>query len=254
MNQLFSIIAVTTLHSHIWFFIALKLKKNDLADVAWGGNFAVAAITSFLLGPQNNIQLLITLLVLVWATRLSIHIYLRNRHKKEDYRYQDMRSKWGSDQIIKSYTNVFLLQTLLALIVVSPVILTNLQNEYQLNIFILLGLFVWTIGFFTETIADIQLTNFKNNQSNHGKIITSGLWKYSRHPNYFGEVLCWWGIFILSLGSPFALFTIIGPLLITLLITKVSGIPLLEKKYENNPEYQKYQKKVSPFFPLPPKA
>jgi steroid 5-alpha reductase family enzyme len=129
-----------------------------------------------------------------------------------------------------------------------PIILVNSSNT-AFTVFDIIGFTVWTIGFLFEAIADFQLLKFKQNLTN--KIIQTGLWKFSRHPNYFGEVLLWWGIFLFAL--PFAFWTIISPLTITFLILFVSGIPMLEKKYENNAEFAEYKKRTSAFFPMMPK-
>jgi steroid 5-alpha reductase family enzyme len=116
------------------------------------------------------------------------------------------------------------------------------------------GLLVWIVGFAFEAAADFQLARFKRSSAGTGRIMTSGLWKYSRHPNYFGEVVLWWGIFIVALSVPLGWATFIGPLVITVLILRVSGIPLLEKKYSGNPDFEEYRRRTSAFFPLPPRA
>ena len=130
----------------------------------------------------------------------------------------------------------------------------NIFGPGNNNPFYYLGLLVWIIGFVFESVADAQLRNFiKTKKSKDKKIMDEGLWKYSRHPNYFGEVTMWWGIFLISVGTNYWPVTIISPVTITYLILKVSGVPLLEKKYQDDPDFRKYAKKTSIFFPLPPK-
>lgn len=237
----------------IWFLFATIKKRNDVADIAWGIGFILVSYFSFFKnGLGFDRGLLVTILVTVWAIRLSTHIYLRNRNKSEDYRYMAWRKKWGKWFYLRSFLQVFLLQGMLMLVVVSPVIITNIYRGNNLSLIDLIGFVVWVIGFFFEAIGDYQLSEFIEIKKK-GQILQSGLWQYSRHPNYFGEVAQWWGIGIIALSVPYGYLGLIGPLTITYLITQVSGIPLLEKKYKDNPDFEVYKKKTSIFFPLPPK-
>lgn len=237
-----------------WFFLALLKKRNDVADIAWGlGFFLIAVLTFYNTGPAIDRGLIATLLVAIWATRLSVHIYLRNRIKKEDYRYKAWREQWGKWFYLRTFFQVFVLQGFFMLLIVSPVVIINIYRGNALNIIDLLGIGIWTLGFYFEAVGDWQLSRFIKNPVNKGKIMQAGLWKYTRHPNYFGEVTQWWGVWIIALSVPYGWIGIIGPLTITFLILKVSGIPLLEKNMSNNPLFQEYKKKTSIFFPLPPK-
>lgn len=193
------------------------------------------------------------MLITFWSLRLSLHLYLRNRKKDEDYRYKEWRQQWGTSIIIRSYFQVFLLQGLFLLIIVSPAIVTTFYPGTSLNLLDFLGVCIWIIGFLFETIGDWQLKKFLKNKANSGKIMKTGLWRYTRHPNYFGEVTMWWGLWIIALSVTYGFYSIIGPITITFLILKVSGIPMLEKKMEENPEFIAYKKRTSAFFPLPPK-
>jgi steroid 5-alpha reductase family enzyme len=132
---------------------------------------------------------------------------------------------------------------------VLPVLFINLGTGGPLGFFDLVGFLVWITGFYFESTGDAQLARFVRDPINKGKIMQSGLWKYTRHPNYFGEVTQWWGIFIISLSVPFGIFTIIGPLTITYLILFVSGVPMLEKKYAGRADFEAYKKRTSVFFP-----
>jgi steroid 5-alpha reductase family enzyme len=244
---------------NIAFIIAQIKKNNGLADMAWGLGFVVVAVTSlFVAGTYTIYQMVITALVALWGFRLFFYIGLRNWSKPEDFRYVNMRKKWGKNVHVKAYFIVFMLQMTFLLIVSLPIQLAaNINKELDLLGWIILGVGVllWFIGFYFEALGDAQLKKFKENPANKGKIMQTGLWKYTRHPNYFGEAVMWWAIFIISMStlSWVALIGIIGSSFITYLLLFVSGVPLLEKKYKSNEAFQAYAKKTSIFFPLPPK-
>ena len=250
MNNFLVILFVIFAFANVCFIISLIKKRNDIADVAWGIGFIIVAWTAFLLNEFSVRGLLVNMLVTIWGFRLAFHIWSRHRGKAEDFRYKAWRESWGKTFLIRSYLQVFILQGFFLFVISLPIIFVNQLNT-AFTIFDIIGVTVWTTGFLFEAIADFQLSKFTENTANKGKIIQTGLWKYSRHPNYFGEVVLWWGIFLFAL--PFGLWTIISPLTITILILFVSGIPLLEKKYENNTEFAEYKKRTSVFFPLPPR-
>ncbi|MDD3995458.1 MAG: DUF1295 domain-containing protein, partial [Bacilli bacterium] len=150
---------------------------------------------------------------------------------------------------INAYFKIFMLQGLLMSIISLPIIFFNASNLEKLNLLNIFGIIIWIIGYIFEVVGDYQLKKFIKNSNNKGKIMTSGLWKYTRHPNYFGESVMWWGIFLITINSSLGYFGIISPIFITFLLVFVSGIPLLEKKYENNKEFQEYAKKTSKFIP-----
>jgi steroid 5-alpha reductase family enzyme len=254
--QMYYVLSVVTLlYVTFWFFISLALKRNDVADIAWGVGFFLATfVTYFTFGMEVDRGLFVMVLVLVWALRLSLHIYSRNKGKKEDYRYKKWRDDWGKWFYVRTYLQVFVLQGVLMLVVVSPAIIINIYRGGSVTVLDFIGLAVWLVGFVFESVGDYQLRQFIKNPDNKGKIMNSGLWKYTRHPNYFGEVTQWWGVFIIALSVPYGYVGVVGPLLITFLILKVSGIPLLEKNMEGNPAFQEYKKRTSIFFPLPPKV
>ena len=247
------VILAVFLYMTFWFLVSVLAKRNDVADIAWGLGFAVVAWTAFALAPQPDIRaLLVNGLVSIWGFRLAYHIYRRNRNKPEDSRYQDMRKKWGNSVYIRSYINIFLSQGFLLLLIATPVVFANgLSAPFAW--WHGAGLVVWVIGFFFEAVGDAQLSSFIKEPSNKGKLMRLGLWRYTRHPNYFGEVTQWWGIFLIALVGGWSWLGVIGPLTITILILKVSGIPLLEKKMQQNPDFANYAKTTSVFFPLPPR-
>lgn len=238
----------------IWYLLSLLLKKNDIADVAWGLGFLFIAITSFVFnGVSLDRGFLVTLLVFIWAVRLSVHIYFRNKGKGEDFRYKQWREEWGRFFCIRSFFQVYMLQGVFMLVVAIPVVFINTFRGSAFNYLDLLGIIVWGMGFIFESIGDFQLLKFIKNNENKGKILQSGLWKYTRHPNYFGEITQWWGIGLISLSVPFGYLGLIGPFVISYLIIFVSGIPLLEKKLKNEPKFLDYMESTSILIPWFPK-
>lgn len=239
----------------IMYFIALWRRDNSLADIAWGAGFVLVTTVTYAY-MQDAIAwgrpLLGVLLVLLWGLRLSLHIFWRNWNKKEDWRYEQWRHSWGKNAWWRSYLQVFLLQGVLLLGVASPALWVTASTPTAWKLLDILAVSVWIFGFFWEAVGDYQLQIFKNNAKNKGKILTTGLWQYTRHPNYFGEVTQWWGVGLLALSTG-GFVSLIGPALITLLILFVSGVPMLEKKYANRTDFKKYAKKTSVFVPWFPK-
>lgn len=253
--EIFYLIMSVVVFELIIFLLSVITKKQDIADVFWGPTFIFIATVIYFIKPQiNAISIVISLLTIIWGTRLSLHIYKRNLGKKEDIRYTQLSKNWGNLYYLRSFVQTFLLQGILALLILIPLISLYLTEENTVNMFfVYCGLLVWIFGFIFEVISDDQLSKFIKIKKTD-QIMDKGLWKYSRHPNYFGEVTLWWGIYIISLSNiNGGIFTIIGPITITILILFVSGIPMLEKRYSGNEEYQLYKKRTSIFIPLPPK-
>ncbi len=234
--------------------LSLAYKSADLVDIGWGLGFVFISVFTYALGRQHDLSAVTSMLVVAWGIRLAVHIYLRNRGKKEDWRYAKWRSDWGSLFPLRSLVQIFWLQAILLFMVVLPVIYVNSVEYTSINLWLfIVGMILWVVGFFFETVGDIQLARFKSDPSNSGKIMDKGLWRYTRHPNYFGEVTLWWGIYLIVISSGSGFAAIIGPLTISVLILGVSGIPLLESKYKDNEKYQEYADRTSKFFPFPPK-
>jgi len=234
----------------VWFGISLVRKRNDVADEAWGLGFVVLAWWSLVIGAGlSGRGLLVGILVSIWGLRLAWHIHRRHQGKPEDSRYQQWRKDWGKWFYLRSYAQVFLFQGLLIFLVALPVMMINVAQGPQLGWFDVIGIIVWLVGFTFEAVGDAQLARFKTDPTNKGKLIQSGLWGYTRHPNYFGEVTMWWGIWLMALSAPNGMLSIIGPLTITWLILKVSGVSLLEKKMMNNPDFAEYERRTSMFIP-----
>jgi len=242
-------------YMNLFFLLAITKKDNSIVDIGWGLGFILVAIFQLIASDILNIrQIMVSILIILWGLRLSIYIYSRNRGKKEDFRYAKWRADWGKYWLIRSYLQVFILQGIFMFTVVYPVIMLSSQQTSSLNLLDCLGVVIWVTGFFWESMADYQKNKFKQVPSNKGKVMDSGVWKYSRHPNYFGESMMWWGIFVIVASAPHGIYAIFSPLIITFLLTKVSGIPLIEKHHQNDAAYQDYIRRTSVFFPWKPKA
>jgi len=245
---------VTLVYVTGWFLVALAIKRNDVADVAWGMGFVTASLAAFIkTGNYSFTAILVTILVTIWGLRLSWHIGLRNSKKSEDYRYKAWRDSWGKWFVLRTYFQVFLFQGFLMLLVVSPVFVIYTHATSGVYSLAIAGVLIWVFGFLFESIGDRQLKDFIANPKNKGHVMDKGLWQYTRHPNYFGEVTQWWGVGVIALTCSYGWLGLMGPAVITFLIVKVSGVPLLEEKYKDNPEYQAYKRRTSVLIPLPRK-
>jgi steroid 5-alpha reductase family enzyme len=254
MTPLGALTLIIVSYMSIWFVVARVKKRNDVADVAWGLGFVFLTwLTFFKTAAYAWRGWLVLTLVTIWGLRLAWHVYRRNRGKPEDYRYQAWRQSWGKWFYFRSYLQVFLLQGFFMELIYFPVFVIMLHQRAPLAPTDIVGTIVWIIGFLFESIGDKQLAEHIHNPANKGKLMTTGLWRYTRHPNYFGEVTQWWGIYIIGLSVQYGYIGIIGPLTITLLILFVSGVPLLEKKYAGRPDWEAYKHRTSIFIPLPPK-
>lgn len=235
---------------------ALSLRRKDasIVDSFWS-LFFVAALLSWLppLPAYGARTILVSVLIISWATRLSTHLTLRNWGKPEDRRYQRIRERNQPNYPIKSLFYVFYLQVGLAFIVSLPILPAVVSNT-PLNLLDGLGVSLFLTGLITETIADWQLVRFKAEPHEKGRVLDQGLWRYSRHPNYFGEALLWWGFFLISMASGAPLWMVISPAFMTFLLLKVSGVPLLEEDLKSrSPNYRRYMETTSAFWPRPPR-
>ena len=246
------VILVVCIYFIALFLLAQVLGDNSIVDIAWGLGFIVVAGTGFLVNHNATPASVITLiLVVIWGLRLAIHLGKRNIGKGEDYRYVNMRKRWGSKYArLKAFLNVFVLQCVLLMIVSLPILLVNTGTSTVVGWWTILGIILWVLGFGYEVIGDYQLAQFKKNPENKGKLLTTGLWSTTRHPNYFGEALAWWGVFLVTLNESRNMWGINGPIVITLLLLFVSGVPLLEKKYKDRPDFKAYAKKTAKFVPF----
>jgi steroid 5-alpha reductase family enzyme len=239
----------------VMWLISLALKNSSIVDIFWGTGFVLIAWLTFLLFPEGYLprKILSVLLVSIWGLRLSIHIFLRNKGKGEDFRYQKWRNEAGPSWWYRSFFKVFLLQGILMWIISLPVVAAQVSPNGPLSILDYFGVAVWIIGFYFEAAGDYQLARFKSNPENKGRVLNNGVWKYSRHPNYFGDAFQWWGFFILALSAGYW-WTLISPVIMTLLLIRVSGVALLEKTLkETKPGYREYVENTSAFIPMPPR-
>lgn len=238
----------------IAFIVGTIKKNNGLVDGFYGLGYVVLIVTAFILNSSfEPRQIVATLLVVIWGIRLATYVFQRNIGKPEDYRYQEMRERWEDNVILKSFLRIYMFQGIIIMIVASPVFYTNVVDNPALQWSDFVGIGLWTFGFYFEAVGDYQLKQFKEDPANKGKVLDQGLWKYTQHPNYFGEVTQWWGLYIIATAVPFGFITIFGPITITYLIIKVSGIKLLEKHFDGHDKYAEYKKKTSVFIPWFPK-
>ena len=237
----------------IWSII---IKNVSIVDIFWGLGFVIVnAYYVFISGDLNPRKILIFLLVSTWGLRLSIHLLIRNAGKGEDFRYRQFRKNYGEERYWWfSYFQTFLLQGFLIMIVSLPLFGISISSKPGgLNLLDYLGIIIWLTGFLFEAGGDFQLSRFKKNPDNKGKVLDTGFWKYTRHPNYFGDAVVWWAYAIFSIAAG-SYWQIIGSAVMTFLLIKVSGVRLLEKTLKDSkPQYREYIRKTSPFFPRAPK-
>lgn len=240
----------------ILWVISIIIKNASIVDLFWGFGFVVANISYFLISGDIYLRKLILLiLVTIWGLRLSIYLSWRNIGKGEDFRYQTFRKKYGDKNYWWiSFFQVFLLQGILLMLVSITLLGANYGTvSDKLNIFDFIGIFLWIIGISFEAGGDYQLAKFKNNPANKGRVLDKGFWKYTRHPNYFGDSAVWWAFAFFSVAAG-SYWQIAGAILMTLLIIKVSGVALLEKTLKGAKlEYTEYIRKTNSFLPWFPK-
>lgn len=242
--------AISFIFMTILFCIAQWLKDNSIADIGWSILIMLLACVSLTATSLITVKkYLITVLVLIWGIRLSWHIFLR--HHGEDPRYKKFRATWNPRYfLIKSYVLIFLLQGALAVIIASPILVINLDEHIrQLSLFDAAAYILWLIGYCFEALGDYQLKQFLQKRTDPTTIMQSGLWRYTRHPNYFGELCMWWAFFIAALPVPYGFLTIVSPLTLTILLMYVSGIPLVEEQFKDNLAYQHYKQKTNALIP-----
>ncbi|HSG67669.1 MAG TPA: DUF1295 domain-containing protein [Bacteroidales bacterium] len=250
-------IVILILVTILWIW-SIFLVNVSIVDIFWGIGFVVVnAIYFYLSGNSHPRNIILLVLVTLWGLRLAIYLGLRNYGKGEDFRYREFRKKYGESRYWWiSYFQTFLLQAGLMMIISLPLLGANYFTSTDgLHWIDYLAIFIWTVGIIFEAGGDFQLARFKGNPQNKDKVLDTGLWRYTRHPNYFGDSAVWWayGLFCIAAGS---YWPAIGSIVMTLLIIKVSGVALLEKSLSGKkPEYREYIRKTSPFFPwLPKKA
>lgn len=247
-------VAIAALMFVTW-LISLVLKNASIVDIIWGLGFALVAWTVRFQGDTNTgRQWLLVTMTTVWGVRLGVYLFWRNHDQPEDYRYRAMRKRWGQRFPLISLGTVFLLQGALMFTVSLVVQLGQVDDTPDVGTIGLLGVALWLVGITFETVGDLQLARFKADSNNAGRVLDTGLWRYTRHPNYFGDACVWWGIGLVAAESATGRWGLIGPLVMTILLVRVSGVALLEKSLKRRkPEYASYVERTSAFVPLPPK-
>lgn len=250
-----ALLFVLLLMTLLWLW-SLYLKDSSIVDIFWGAGFVIMAwFYLFSLpfpGLLNFKNLLFCSLVSLWGFRLAWHIGNRNIGKGEDFRYRKFREQGGKNYWWISYLRVFVMQGVLLWVISSFFALQN--DAASFSLFEYAGILLWTLGFFFEAVGDWQLKQFKKSPENKGKLMDKGLWRYTRHPNYFGDAVVWWGLYAFFLPVQQSWMFVFAPLMMTFLLRYISGVALLEKTLvKTKPTYQEYMQKTSAFFPWWPR-
>ena len=240
----------------ITFSVAARVGKQAVIDVTWGLGFVAIALTAFLvtLGQGDPLRRwLALLLTAAWGLRLATHIYLRSRGKGEDPRYEAMLARADGSPAAYALLHIYLPQGLIMWFVSLPVQVAMVVTG-GLSWVLWVGVAVWAVGFFFESVGDLQLTRFRDDPSNKGKVLDTGLWRYTRHPNYFGDACVWTGLFLVAASAWPGVLTVLSPAVMVWNLYGGTGKKLLEKDIgDRRPEYAEYVRRTSGFFPLPPK-
>jgi steroid 5-alpha reductase family enzyme len=232
--------------------VARSKKRLDIVDTAWGLGFVVV-VWSVVVQQSSARSWLVAVLVSIWGVRLALHIGRRSLQRGgEDPRYEELSREWRGNTWLQAYFRVFLLQGALVWIISLPVVMATGSPNAGLGWLGIAGTAIWLAGFVFEAVADHQLAKFLL-AKNRPKVLQTGLWRYSRHPNYFGELTQWWAIGLIALQTNYGWIGLVGPLVLTYLIVFVSGIPPIERRRQKDVEYQAYQRQTSPLIPLPPR-
>lgn len=251
LSAWFTALAATLAFGVAGWVVSLFKRDVSIVDSMWSLMFVACALTYFFVGTaQMPRSALLLALLMAWAVRLAAYITWRNWGEEEDYRYRRMRRNNSPWFEFKSLYIVFGLQAALAWFISLP-LLAAITGVTPLGVLDAVGVCVWLLGFFFESVGDYQLARFRANPDNRGRVLNTGLWKYTRHPNYFGDFCVWWGFFLIALSAG-GWWTVASPLLMSFLLLKVSGVAMLEKDIsERRPEYADYIEKTNAFFPGP---
>ena len=256
MSPFTATLLVTVLAFVALWWVSTRIDDVSIVDVYWGPGFAVLAATALGTGAgPDPRRFLVVTLVAMWGFRLGGYLFSRKSGQGEDFRYAAMRRRMGDAFRTTSLVTVFLLQAALMWIVSLPVqwVVTT-PSSPELGFFDGVGVVLWTVGLAFEAIGDLQLVTFKADPANAGKVLDSGLWRYTRHPNYFGDACVWWGFYAFALATEHGWWTFIGPVVMTGLLRRVSGVPMLERALlRRRPDYADYVARTSAFVPWPPR-
>jgi steroid 5-alpha reductase family enzyme len=240
----------------VTFAIALKAGKHSVVDTAWGIGIALTALVALLSSAGHGDaarRYLLLAAAVAWGLRLALYIGRRNHGKPEDPRYRDLLSKAKGNKNLYAFRHVYLLQALILWVACLP-IQAGMLERAPVSALTIIGALGWLTGFFFESVGDGQLARFKADPAHQGLIMDRGLWRYTRHPNYFGDFCMWWGLFAISIGSWAGLAFVFAPLLMTFILTRGSGQRMTDRLMSaTRPEYADYIARTSGFFPLPPR-
>jgi len=254
--MLASAAAIAALMLAVW-LLSLVLRDASIVDITWGLGFVLVAWVSFATGDGSDARrTLVVVLTTLWGVRLAAYLAWRNIGKGEDYRYQAMRRRHGDRFPLVSLYLVFGLQGVLMWIVSLPVQAAMVPaSPSGLVVLDFAGIALWCVGMFFETVGDLQLARFKADPANSGRVMDRGLWRYTRHPNYFGDFCVWWALYAITLATGDAWWAGAGPIVMTVLLMRVSGVPLLERHMgKRRPGYEQYVRRTSAFFPRAPRS
>lgn len=255
MNELLlAALTIAILMVGTW-LISVAIKDASIVDISWGLGFATVATVLWIADDaKSNLDTLLWLMTLLWGLRLCLYLARRNLGHGEDYRYVAMRKRWGPAFPLISFLTVYTLQGTLMWVVSLPVQVSH-RAEGSIGVLAVIGLVLWAVGLYFEVVGDIQLTRFRADPANQGTVLDSGLWRFTRHPNYFGDACVWWGIAIVACSVSVGVWGLIGAAVMNVLLLKVSGVALLERSLvRRKPEYQSYINRTSAFIPRPPKS
>lgn len=250
-------VAVAALMVGTW-LVSLVLRNASIVDITWGLGFVVVAWVSALRADAaSGAASVLVAMVTVWGLRLGVYLFWRNHGNGEDYRYVAMRRRWGKRFWLISLATVFVLQGALMWIVSLPVQVAHVGDARDgalAGVALVIGLALYAIGLLFEVVGDAQLARFKADPTNEGKVMRSGLWRYTRHPNYFGDACVWWGVGIVAQAVTGTWWALLGPLVMNILLLRVSGVALLERSLrKRKPDYAEYVRTTSAFVPRPPR-
>ncbi len=235
------------------FAVALRAGKHAVIDVTWGLGFVVVAVVSLLVTGADTRGVLVVVMVALWGLRLAGHIFLRSRGKGEDPRYEELMRKAQGNPDVHALQRVYLPQSVMMWFV-SWAVQAAITGDEGPGVLAYVGVVVWAVGLFFEAVGDWQLQRFRDDPSTEGKVLDTGLWRYTRHPNYFGDATAWWGIWLVALDAG-GWFTVLSPVVMTWLLAKGTGAALLEKDiHDRRPGYADYVRRTSGFVPLPPRT
>lgn len=251
-------VAVAALMVGTW-LVSLVLRNASIVDITWGLGFVVVAWVSALRADAaSGAASVLVAMVTVWGLRLGVYLFWRNHGNGEDYRYVAMRRRWGKRFWLISLATVFVLQGALMWIVSLPVQVAHVGDARDgalAGVALVIGLALYAIGLLFEVVGDAQLARFKADPTNEGKVMRSGLWRYTRHPNYFGDACVWWGVGIVAQAVTGTWWALLGPLVMNILLLRVSGVALLERSLrKRKPDYAEYVRTTSAFVPRPPRS